>query len=512
MIRKIVFIFFILLLAENGFSQIADGGPCGVIPKGKPQRIKGGEGVPPLPLPATPLRRTERKRQPSPPVLIGKITWGQKRTLPEPDGTSFTYFDWNLDPSDVRNLTEFANRNLVIWYKPTNIDLNKFSFDPDEIPILYITGFRPISLNKRNIQMLREYLLAGGFLWGDACRGSKYFSDSFRNLVKEIFPEAEFSPLPLDHPLYHSFATIEKVKYSQWVEGSKEGAPMVEGINIGCRTAIIFNPYGLSCSWDSNHIKEGARIVLGEDAMKIGLNMISYCLGYYNAGRYLANPRKIVQNESTTPGSFVFAQVQYNGDWDPCPPAFINLIRETHRSSNVPIEVKREEITFNSSKLLDYPFLYLTGGGKIILSSEEKKGLKSFIENGGFILADSCLGNLEFDRSFRTILLELFPQNPLTPIAPNHQIFNVLNKIQSVSYSPRALKMLNQNSDMKASESVNYPPYLEGVEINGSVRVVYSKFSLGTGWVTEDFPFIPSFSNNDALKMGVNAIVYSLTH
>ena len=49
---------------------------CGAPRKAAPQRRKGGESVPPLPLPATLLRRTEKKRPPSPPALVGKLEYG----------------------------------------------------------------------------------------------------------------------------------------------------------------------------------------------------------------------------------------------------------------------------------------------------------------------------------------------------------------------------------------------------------------------------------------------------
>src|SRR5262245_52251008 len=48
--------------------------PKAVIPPQAHQnRISGGEAFAPLPLPATPVRRTERKREPAPPALVGKI-------------------------------------------------------------------------------------------------------------------------------------------------------------------------------------------------------------------------------------------------------------------------------------------------------------------------------------------------------------------------------------------------------------------------------------------------------
>ena len=50
--------------------------PVGKPPVAKAQRRQGGEAMPPLPLPATPLRRSEKKRPPSPTALIGKVVWG----------------------------------------------------------------------------------------------------------------------------------------------------------------------------------------------------------------------------------------------------------------------------------------------------------------------------------------------------------------------------------------------------------------------------------------------------
>ncbi len=48
----------------------------GIAPQAKPQRRAGGESFPPLPLPVTPLRRTEKKREPAPPALIAKVAYG----------------------------------------------------------------------------------------------------------------------------------------------------------------------------------------------------------------------------------------------------------------------------------------------------------------------------------------------------------------------------------------------------------------------------------------------------
>jgi hypothetical protein len=92
-------------LALPSFAQAQHSGPidCGPPPHAKPQSRTGGESFPPLPLPATPLRRTEKKRPPTPPLLIGKMALGPIRFVNR-GGKRVQYRDWmtDLDPVEQR--------------------------------------------------------------------------------------------------------------------------------------------------------------------------------------------------------------------------------------------------------------------------------------------------------------------------------------------------------------------------------------------------------------------------
>src|SRR5208283_2960980 len=81
----------VLLLGGALISQAAENDwfvPLGPPPEAAKRRISAGEAFPPLPLPATPLRRTERKREPSPPKLAAKIVWGQDANYTYASGTA----------------------------------------------------------------------------------------------------------------------------------------------------------------------------------------------------------------------------------------------------------------------------------------------------------------------------------------------------------------------------------------------------------------------------------------
>ena len=81
---------------------------CKPKPKVKPPaQHSGAEGLPPLPLPAVPLRRTEKKDPPRPPVMVVKIDTGKRG-------------DWDTNPVDIDNLLKWMAKNLGVHFSSQN--------------------------------------------------------------------------------------------------------------------------------------------------------------------------------------------------------------------------------------------------------------------------------------------------------------------------------------------------------------------------------------------------------
>ncbi len=111
-----------------GSAEEEGSGPvdCGPPPPAKTQHQTGGESFPPLPLPATPLRRSEKKRPPAPPALIGKMAMGPAKWVTK-DGKRTMYRDWMTDPADVITLLGWTNEKLGINYRAIEADFEHFS-------------------------------------------------------------------------------------------------------------------------------------------------------------------------------------------------------------------------------------------------------------------------------------------------------------------------------------------------------------------------------------------------
>ncbi len=73
--------------------------------------------------------------------------------------------------------------------------------------------------------------------------------------------------------------------------------------------------------------------------------------------------------------------------------------------------------------LLQTPVLFISGRDGLQLDKVMKEKLKQYVEQGGFIFAESCCEGEAFDRDFRQLMAELFPDSPLRLLPPDHPIW-----------------------------------------------------------------------------------------
>jgi hypothetical protein len=134
-------------------------------------------------------------------LLLSLVLTGQ--TTPELTIAQLQYGgggDWYANPSGLPNLLREirARTGLPVADRPLQIKLT----DPAlwSQPYLYLTGHGNIRLSDEDVQILRTYLTAGGFLHADDNYG---LDESFRREIKRVFPEQELVELPPSHPVYH---------------------------------------------------------------------------------------------------------------------------------------------------------------------------------------------------------------------------------------------------------------------------------------------------------------------
>ena len=491
----------LVFAAASAVETSAQSRSCGPPPPATPQRRTAGESLPPLPLPATPLRRSEKKREPSPPALVGKVILGDVKWVTE-NGQRTSYRDWMTDPNDMQNLLTWTNQQLHIRYRAVDTSLPEFSFNPTELPLLYFTGHDQFTVPDALIPRLRQYCIDGGTILGDACCGMEDFDKAFRALVAKIFPDRAMEALPMDHPLYSSFYTVSTVRYTQEGKEPWEEQPKLEAVSLGCRAAILYTGgYDCSCGWDGHAHEHGKRVV-ADDAKKLGANIITYALATYELGRFLSTERVFHQKGQPTRDQLVIAQVVHGGDWDTQPSSLASLLKHLAENTTVEVQFKKENVDLRSIDAFAHPILYMTGHNDFTLADEEVNNLRRYLAAGGVLVANACCGRKSFDTAFRREIARVLPDQKLDRVAAEHPVYRSVFPIQKVDYTPL---VLHEHPGLNR-------PTLEGVSIENQLRVIYSPYGLVNGWSGAPNPYDRGYQDSDALRLGINILVYSMTH
>ncbi|MBI9016600.1 MAG: DUF4159 domain-containing protein [Phycisphaerae bacterium] len=460
--------------------------------------VSAAEALAPLPLPATPLRRTERKTPPQPDYLIGKVIWGKDATFTDSSGDKLKIADWNLCPTDLERFIDNA-RKLQLPYHWCNINLGDFHYDPQQLPSLLFSGVRTVRLSPEQNKALRQYVLNGGMIIFDSIAGSPYFNSSAIKLTGEIFPECQIRDIPADHPLYHIFFDLEKVS----VKGQAASLPKLQGIYVGSRVAILISPVGLGCGWNRNISRvetlKQASYYDQQTAAKIGLNIAGYIVGYAEAGVVEGRPEIFGLADKTPTDEFVFAQIKHEGSWNVHPGAASALLMKMRKNTSVTVNLKRAAVDLDKDDISVYPFLYMTGLDDFKLSEKGVGRLKQFINNGGVLLINNGLGLSSFDIAVRRELKKVIGDSQLQKIPIDHPLYNCLFQIDKANYSPALQK-----------EKLTVPS-LMGLSVGGKLAVIYSPYDLEAGWLEVYYPLIRSYQPLSSQKIAMNIIMYLMT-
>ena len=108
-------------------------------------------------------------------------------------------FLWGL--RRLSNIDAYESDNAITLTDP---DLRRF-------PFLYMLEVGYMQLTPPEVEALRSFLDAGGFLFIDDFWGTWEW-DNFQFEIHKVLPEFEIVELSLDHPLFSTFYVIDEVK------------------------------------------------------------------------------------------------------------------------------------------------------------------------------------------------------------------------------------------------------------------------------------------------------------
>jgi len=199
------------------------------------------------------------------------------------------------------------------------------------------------------------------------------------------------------------------------------------------------------------------------------------------------------QNET----GFQIARLKYSGggDWYNDPSAEVNLLKFVQANTNIKVNAEYKFVDIASDEIFSYPFLFLTGHGNIVLSTDEAKRLKTYLENGGFLYIDDDYG---MDKAIRREMKKVFPGNDFIEVPFSHKIFNIFYKFE--------------NGIPKTHEHDKNAPQTFGIFLGDRLSVLYTfESNPSDGWADPEVHNDPKEKREEALKFGANIIIYALS-
>ncbi|MFQ6112709.1 MAG: DUF4159 domain-containing protein [bacterium] len=178
------------------------------------------------------------------------------------------------------------------------------------------------------------------------------------------------------------------------------------------------------------------------------------------------------------------------------PRAERNLYTAIKALTSIKISEDKKVLTFDDDEIFDYPFIYACEIGYLTLSEKEVTKLREYLLRGGFLMVDDFRGFFEWQNWMREIR-KVLPDNPIRKLNIGHPIFHCFFDLRDI-HEPT--------------------PYLGGIppvyyaifdESDRIMVLINFNNDVGDGW---EWPEEYKEFSTEAFKLGINYLIYSLTH
>ena len=182
--------------------------------------------------------------------------------------------DWYANPSSLPNLLEAVRERTGIPVAQREVNVSALDPGLRDNPYVYMTGHGNVRFTAPERVALREYLTGGGFLHADDNYG---LDESFREEIGQIFPDAELTEIPPEHPVFHAFYDFpDGLPKIHEHDGER---PQALGIFHGGRLVVFYSyESDLGDGWEDPDVHDDPSDVR-EQALRMGVNLFVYVLG-----------------------------------------------------------------------------------------------------------------------------------------------------------------------------------------------------------------------------------------
>ncbi len=237
--------------------------------------------------------------------------------------------------------------------------------------------------------------------------------------------------------------------------------------------------------------------------------------GFFGSGRAVTVHPNIPYD-----GRFTFVRVRYEtapgGYWYRGLPAWAhgyplaerNLMKIMNEVSDLGAHDDAiNTVALDDPELFRYPIAYLIEPSWWILTDAEASGLRAYLQKGGFLIVDDFKATGDFGSAgwtpFEDNMQRVLPGARFFEMKASHPIFHCFFEIDDLDIVPQAY---NRGRPIFRGLFENNDP-------NGRLQAIVNyNTDISQFWEWSGRGFRPIGETNEAYKLGVNYLVYGLTH
>ena len=196
------------------------------------------------------------------------------------------------------------------------------------------------------------------------------------------------------------------------------------------------------------------------------------------------------------------------------PMAEAHFLPALRRLTNLSVADDSRHLEVTDDRIFDYPFLFLqqVGQGNWRPSSQEAERLREYLLRGGFLLVDDFHG--EYDWSiFLAAIQRVLPGRPIMEIPEDDPLMNVFFDLDQRTQIPGRRHLRMRPGGQIVARMAGQPHWRGIYDDHGRLMVAINfNMDMGDAWEHADDPFYPGPMTALAYSLGVNYVIYAMTH
>ena len=185
---------------------------------------------------------------------------------------------------------------------------------------------------------------------------------------------------------------------------------------------------------------------------------------------------------------------------------FAQAIRRLTRLDSRSVE---QPVNLDDGDVYDWPWLYGVEVGHWNLSDAQAATMREYLLRGGFFMCDDFHGTSEWE-VFVASMKKVFPDRPIVEIDNSDQIFHVIYDLDDRYQVPGAQYLRSR----RPYEKDGVEPHWRGIydDKGRLMAAMCFDMDLGDSWEWADDPRYPEKFSALGIRIGVNYVIYAMTH